>query len=200
MTSLKPRAEGVPEVARVSEGTAVSRRRSRTLLALMVVLALSAVAMAAFIFFDRDGTALPVEVEQTIDEFTLALEGQDEAALRAVVSDDFREAFHTFAHGIGSQAGEILPGERSSLNVVGTAAFTGADEWQIEHVGDPIVSGDRPWFVSVEENWTKCSYRDTGTGECSTFVTWKGTATYAVVEEGGVYQIADHVWVGLSEW
>lgn len=201
MTSLKPRAERAPEVARVPEGRAVTRRRSRTLLAVIVALALSAVAMAAWIVFDRDGaSALPVEVEQTIDEFILAYEGGDEAALRAVVSEDYRGAVHTLRHGIGSQTGEILLGGRSSGNVVGFAAEARANEWQIEQIGDPIVSGDRPWFVSVEENWTKCSYRDTATGECSAFVTWKGTATYAVVEEGGVYQIADYVWVGLSEW
>ena len=201
MTSVKPRFERSPEAAQVPEGTRASRRRSRTLLALMVVLALSAAAMAAWIVFDRDSaTALPVEVEQTIDEFIVAMEAGDEAALRAVVNDDFRRTLHTFKHGIGSQAGKILLHDRRSDNVVGVAASGLTDEFQIERIGDPIVSGDRPWFVSVEENATKCSYRDTETGECSAFVTWTGTATYTVVEEQGVYQIADKVWVGLAEW
>ena len=201
MTSVETRTERAPDVTQVPVETAVSRRRIRTLLVLVVVLAVTATALAAWIVADQDSAAaVPTEVEETIDGFILAYEAGDEAALRAVVTEDYRGAVHVLRHGIGSQAGEILLYDRSSATVVGFAADARTNEWQIEQVGDPVVSGDRPWFVSSEENWTKCSYRDPETGECSAFVAWKGTATYAVVEEGGNYRIADYVWVGLSDW
>jgi hypothetical protein len=60
---------------------------------------------------------------------------------------------------------------------------------RIEHVGQPLISGEIPWFVSVNENVSWRLERD------------RGMATYVIVEEGlGTFKIGNHNWVALAEF
>ncbi len=54
--------------------------------------------------------------------------------------------------------------------------------WSNEQVGDSIVTGDGPWFVSVEEIWAETDYR------------YDGQASYTIVEVDGVLKIANRYW------
>ena len=60
--------------------------------------------------------------------------------------------------------------------------------WTVEQVGDPIVTGEGPWFVSVEEIWEKPATH------------LEGQANYTIVEVDGVLKIANHYWAGLESY
>ena len=47
------------------------------------------------------------------------------------------------------------------------------------------MTGEGPWFVSVEENWEGTAARE------------EGQANYTIVEVDGVLKIANHYWAGL---
>lgn len=61
-------------------------------------------------------------------------------------------------------------------------------EWQNELVGEPIITGNGPWIVSVEENWTEWEAHS------------NGIATYVIVEEDDSLKIANHIWAGEREY
>jgi len=60
--------------------------------------------------------------------------------------------------------------------------------YTVHQVGDSIMTGEGPWFVSVEENWEETSYLYTG------------QANYTIIEVDGVLKIANHYWAGLRAY
>lgn len=57
-----------------------------------------------------------------------------------------------------------------------------------EHVGEPVIVGDGPWFVAVGENWSGGNVR----------WNFNGTRTYGIIDQGGTLRIATSYWVGLQ--
>jgi hypothetical protein len=62
----------------------------------------------------------------------------------------------------------------------------GAYDWQVTPVGEPVMAGDGPWFVSqvnrVEQNnWSEPV---------------EGISVVTIVDDGGVLRVADHTFFG----
>jgi hypothetical protein len=184
-----------PSPGDVTEHPVRSPRRSRGLLIAVAVLAVIAIglgiALIAQVSNDDDGTAVPDDVQTVLDEFMTAVENNDFEAMQSVVTDDFRRPFYE-----GDPAGTRL------MNEAGFA-LPDRDVWTIEdfefefyetdtavsdmeRVGDPIVQGDGPWYVSVAQIWK--NRRNA--------IQSDGIYTFAVVEEDGTLKIDDAYWAG----
>lgn len=62
-------------------------------------------------------------------------------------------------------------------------------EFEVERIGDPIVQGEGPWYVSVAENWEYPAQQ----------VQYESIYTYVVVvDTDDVLRIDDAYWVGHS--
>ncbi len=138
---------------------------------------------------------VPAEVEQLIDDYLAAWEGRDEAAIRAVTADDFVLNEYTYQNGGLGIGGESIDAGTTVLwlhvdgyDVEQIISVSFVEEWQNELVGEPIITGNGPWIVSVEENWTLWEAHS------------NGIATYVIVEEDGSLKIANHLWAGKREY
>jgi hypothetical protein len=166
--------------------------------AAIVILAIAMAGLAAWVVHDPAGeTVLPSEVEEVIDGFVRAVEEGDGVAFRAITTDDFTDIGRSYEQRLGAVAGDLVVGEWS-LSVAEYVAY--GSDWEVEQIGQPIVSGDGPWFVAVEENWFECLYEDAATGLCGLTIPYEGTANYMVVEENGTFKIAHHFWSGLLSY
>lgn len=167
-----------------------ANRRSRFLTIAVVVLATALVGLGAWVVFDQTGrseTAVPAEIAQLLDDYETAFNTYDGDAFRALVTDDFvvhDDIYYT----VGSELLMVSGSER--LDEAAGHLESGASElyeWQIELVGEPIVAGDGPWYVSQVEH---------ASGEGHEFV---GMSTYVVVDQDGTLKVADKNWVGFRD-
>lgn len=184
-----------PSPGEVAEHPTRSPRRSRGLLITVVVLAVVAmglgVALIAQISKGDDGTAVPADVQAVIDEFVLASENVDLEAMQAVVTDDFRRPFYEgdpAGKGLMTSGGVTLPEQDVWTMEDFEAEFWETDTavYEVERIGDPIVQGDGPWYVSVAQHWESPSL---GTQ-------FDAVYTFAVVDEDGTLKIDDAYWAG----
>ncbi len=178
MTSVKPPIE------EASTGQpSVSRNGLRALIATILALAVMVIALGAWIAYDQTTqAAVPTEIEQLLDDYLAAWEARDEAAFRSVVTEDFVINEYIY-HDDPIRGFGLSEHIRGDIDAVVNLAFNSA--WTNEQVGDPIVTGEGPWFVSVEENWQGTAVRE------------EGQANYTIVEVDGVLKIANHYWAGL---
>lgn len=129
-----------------------SPRRNRGLIVAVVVLAVIAIglgiALVAQTAGDDDSAAIPDDIQAVLDEYLVIWETHDYEALQALVTDDFR---HVNYQGVF----EEIP--YRDVRTIEMQAWMGRTEpppnLQIERVGEPIVRGDGPWYVSIAENW-----------------------------------------------
>ena len=134
---------------------------------------------------DGDGTA-GADIDQLLDDYLTAWEENDVAAFEAIVSD----RWYVLNEYIYEEVGSDFPVKVVSDNAEEAAFKVEFNSgWQIEQIGDRIITGDGPWFVSVAENWIP-------TGESET-IDLEGHASYAVVEQDGILKVTNHYWAGL---
>jgi hypothetical protein len=162
-------------------------RRNRLLTITVVVLVLAAVGLGSWIIYDATTdreASVTAEIDQLLDDYISAVSTNDAPAYLAVVTDDFvvndilyYQVGGTFVRGLSSETLDLLVPSME-------AAVT---EWQFELVGDPIVTGEGPWYVSLVEN-----ARNT-TEENHRYV---GVSTYVVVDDDGTLLVAEKTWVG----
>lgn len=166
-----------------------SPRRSRGLLVVVAVLAAIVVglgiALVAQSNDDGADTAMPNDVQVVLDEFLIAMETNDYEAMQAVVTDDFRRPWFegdpfgsTHHQGLYDLEDYFRDFEDEQAPV-----------FEIERLGDPIVRGEGPWYVSFAENWEYPAQQ----------VRYEAIYTYAVVvDTDGVLRIDDAYWAGHS--
>lgn len=164
-------------------------RRSRTLIALVVVLALVAAGLGGWIVYDQtrsSGTGMSDEVAQVLDDYGRAWEEKDATAMRAIVTDDFliNEYIYKYEVGEGLELFEHIGDDVNGIVFNGFLL-----DWQTEQVGEALVVGEGPWMVSIEENWLVPKG----------FLTshYDGVGTYVVVDDAGTLKIANHYWAGI---
>jgi uncharacterized protein (DUF2164 family) len=150
------------------------------------LLAITVVAVAAWMIYDEPAeteSVAPPEITQLIDDYLRAWEELDKEALQAAVTLDFviNEYYYEDATTRVFMIEHIVDDLEGALNT----GLNPARQWQTEQVGEPIITGDGPWFVSVRENWILEKSRG------------DGMATYVIVEDGGTLKIANHYWAGL---
>ncbi len=163
-------------------------RRGRLLPVAVVILTLAVMALGAWIIYDATrspSSALTPEIEQLLDDYLLAWENQDASALRATVTEDY--LLNEYIYEVGEDGVSMV--ERVEDDVRGVITLGFLFEWQTEQVGEAIVTGDGPWFVSVGENWV--------TPKGWFFTRYDGMASYVIVDDGGTLKIANHSWAGL---
>ncbi len=155
-------------------------RGRRFLLLALVVLAVAVVGLGTRVISDQATTGVDEEIQQLLDNYLTAWEVRDEAAVRSATTEDFVLKEYAYANSPFRVSYTV----NDDINGV---VRTGFDHvWTNEQVGDPIVTGEGPWFVSVEETWKwSAAYLE-------------GQATYTIIEVDGVLKIANHYWAGLE--
>ena len=162
-----------------------ARQQNRGLRIAVVVLALCALGLGAVVIRDvvsGDDAAVPEEITQLLEEFETAYDTNDGDLFRSIISEDYflTDEFYQ-------------PGDRTPNYTVAGPDYVGVRGvetygWQVERLGEPIVTGDGPWFVAVGEKWTEPPFTDT-----------VGTATYTNVTENGAMKIAKYYWAGVYD-
>ena len=127
------------------------------------------------------GTSGNAEVEQVLADYRAAWTEADADAFLDVVTDDF-----TIAESVYLQIGDDFDITSFETGRDATAAKIEDNVWEIEHVGEPVMVGDGPWFVSIGENWTGGNAR----------WVYNGTGTYGIIDQGGTLKIATVHWTG----
>lgn len=125
------------------------------------------------------------EVEQLLTRYQEAWANSDMDGFLAIVTKKF-----TRNESVYEQAGDGFDILSSSTKRDAVSSEVNHSRWQIEHVGEPQVVGDGPWFVTIGENWTQ--------GDTSSV--YRGTATYGITDQDGTLKIATYYWVGLLDW
>jgi len=148
--------------------------RIRFLVWAVIVLGVAVIAFAALAFLaDSDSTAasegtVSAEVDQLLDAYVAAWNDSDSEAFRSVISDDY--VIETGRY--GSFSGQM----QASL-------LGGVPGWHSEPIGEPIMVGDGPWYVSTGGLITADRFPPEGVASVSTF---------KIVDEGGVLKVAAH--------
>ena len=161
----------------------------------MVVFAVIAmglgIALIAQVSQGDDGTAVPDDVQAVIDEFLLASENYDDEAMQAVVTDSFRRPFYEgdpTGTGAMNSGGVRLP-EQDVWTIEDFEAEyfeTDIAIYDVDTIGDPIIQGDGPWYVSVAQHWESARLGHQ----------FDAIYTFAVVDENGTLKIDDAYWAG----
>jgi len=163
-------------------------RPNRLAFITIATLAVIAVALGIIVVYQAtndDGPdavqEVPDAVQAVLDDFTVAMENYDYEALQALVTNGFRRPFY-FGDPTGSSP------YRDVMRIEDYDFFE--DEvalYDIERLGEPIVRGDGPWYVSVAENWQQRTQA----------IREESISTYVVVvDRDGVLRIDDAYWVG----
>jgi hypothetical protein len=113
-------------------------------------------------------TAASAQVEQLLDAYSAAWADADAESFLALISDDY--VIETDLY--GSFTG---PDQARNLGTV--------PGWHSERLGDPLMVGNGPWYVSVGTSITAEAYPPEGVQSVSVF---------KVVENNGALEIAAH--------
>jgi hypothetical protein len=149
--------------------------RVRNLTITVIVLAVALIGLAAWTIYDlasESETAISGEVQTLVDDYLGAWNDHDPDAFMGLVTDDY-----SFA-GMG---GEWVAAAQVASDIAGAEG----SGWHVERVGEPIMSGDGPWFVSTAARFTGWTFGSEGVDGISQFV---------IVDDGGVLKIESHVY------
>jgi hypothetical protein len=155
-------------------------RPRRVAAIVLAVVALGLVTLVAGAFVLDDDSAAPTEVTVLLDEFATAYATEDTDLFGTIVTDDY-----TFTEDFYS-AGEPTPDFSAAGPLHAALDDIATSTWRVERLGDPIVVGDGPWFVSVGESWT------------DPFNRADGAAVYVVVDDQGTPKISRYFWAGVK--
>lgn len=161
------------------------------------ILGLVAVLAVGWVVYDLATTPrVPPGVDRAIDDYLAAWEARDADAIRAVTSEGITEfQLNEFIYSQGWDPADLDAVrvyhfvDDVDVDSIITGSFP-TTQWDTERGGDVVVTGDGPWFVSFPETWIETSDDEVTTLE--------GIALYVVVEEDGVFRVANHVWSGLD--
>jgi hypothetical protein len=151
---------------------------NRFLIALVVVLAAAVVGLGAWLIIDQTSSsdvATTDEVQQLIDDYHDAWNDHDGDAYLELVTDDAVFVTSLASTPAATQARTISAGERT--------------DWQVEPVGEPIMTGDGPWYVAQANRLTAAVYPDDG---------YEGLSILTIVDDDGTLLVDRHLYVGQS--
>ncbi len=154
-------------------------------LAAVALLVAALVGVSTRVLSDQGTTSPDEEIQLLLGDYLTAWETKDEAAVRSVT---IGEAFviNEYAYTFDSVGFRLNYHVVDNVDGVISEGF--GYNWSTEHVGDLMVTGEGPWFVSVEEIWEETGY------------SYKGQANYTIVEVDGEFKIANHYWAGLRSY
>ena len=177
MTTLTDR-EGNTTTTTEERGdqTGHPERGNRTLTAIVIALAVALVGLGAWVIIDRNSTpetAPSDEVSQLWDDYIDAWNNYDGDAFLQLTTSDY-----TF---VTEQGTATAAEQASEINLLGNYG------WHVTDVGEPLMAGDGPWYVTqvnLVENAT--SARGGGSTE--------GISVLTIVDDGGVLRVANHTF------
>ena len=177
ITTERPPADELP-----SEG---HRDRHRIVYVVTAILAVATVVLGGILLFgddSGDGASMPSEVEQVLDQYLEAAATGDFEAFEAVVTPEFRRPMY-----LGNLYGGPPDRDVDDIEYF-RDEYDGTRGYEIERIGDPIVRGDGPWFVSFAETW---NYPPQD-------LQYETISTYALVERDGTILIDDAYRVEIA--
>jgi hypothetical protein len=157
-----------------------ARHRNRLLTITVTALAVALLGLGVWVIYDQatsPETAVTEEIQTLVDDYLAAWNDYDEEALLQLVTADYTLDMVGRADSLTLQAEEA------------SALFSTleANDWNEVAIGEPIMAGKGPWYVSQVEHFTSPSYGPRGAD---------GVSTFTVVDDGGMLKVARHDYVG----
>ena len=148
----------------------------RVLVGLVLVLAAALVGLGAWTIVDRAATAdtaVTDEIQQLLDDYHTAWNTWDGDAYRALMTED----------GVHVIPGRTMSAAQQATVVEGLERVG----WHVEAIGEPIMTGDGPWYVAQAHLLTADTDPEEGR---------QGLSTLTIVDDGGTLRISRHVYTG----
>lgn len=168
MTTVTERPEALPTAG---EG------RTRGLIITVVILAVALLGLGVWAVYDATAepeTAVTEEIQQLMDEYDLAWENDDAETFLSVVTEDFTMRSERYGSWSAEQQAAVLD----------DAIHHG---WHSEVIGEPIMTGDGPWYVAQV---TYLTTTDSLLPEEGVY----GISTLKIVEADGVLKVGRHTF------
>lgn len=176
MTTLTDR-EG-----KTTAGTGVDSGRTdhpgtsnRTMKAIVIALAVALVGLGAWVIIDRSSTsdtAPSDDVAQLWSDYTDAWNNYDGDAFLALVTPEY-----TFVNGDSTTNAESQARSIASASSV---------DWNVTMIGEAIMVGDGPWYLSQANRIEMSSLPEP----------IEGISVLTIVDVGGVLKVAGHAFYG----
>lgn len=162
---------------RSMSSTTTTGARHQVLIIIAIVLVAAGAGVGAWVVNDRMSTNTSVinDVAQLLDDYSAAWNDWDGEAFLTLVTDE--ATFRTAAGTTGAH-------EQADL----IDSF-GSSNWHIDRVGEPVISGDGPWYVAQPVHLSASTYPAAG---------YDGIATFTIVDVDGMLRVADHAYTGES--
>ena len=176
MTALTKPPEKV-ETGQLDRAKSQIRRLTITVIALVVAL----LGIGAWVIFDQTvtpETAATEEIQILVDDYLAAWNSYDEEAFLEHVTASYT------LDAVGRASSLTLTAEETA------ALFDTleANDWREAAIGEPIMTGEGPWYVSLVEDFTSLEgYGPEGAD---------GVSTFTIVAEDDILRIARHDYVG----
>jgi hypothetical protein len=154
--------------------------RSRLLTVTVIVLAVVVLGLGAWTVYGMSSTTETqptADVQRVVDNYLAAWNSYDGEAFRELVTDDY------VLDMVGITESETMHVDEASELVNGLEAF----EWNEAVIGEAIMTGDGPYYVSAVEHFTAPGYGPQGVD---------GISTFTVVNDGGTLRVARHDYTG----
>lgn len=149
--------------------------RVRNLTVAVIVLAASLIGLSAWTLYQvvtHSDTAISSEVQTLVDDYLAAWNEYDGEAFRELVTDDY-----SFA--------AMGDSPISVAQVASNIESAQGSGWHVEIVGQPIMTGDGPWYVATGHRFTGWTFGSEGV---------EGMSQYVIVDDGGVLKIQSQVY------
>jgi len=150
-------------------------RGNRTLKAIVIALTVALVGLGSWVIIDHSSTsdtAPSDDVAQLWNDYTDAWNNYDGDAFLALVTPGY-----TFVNGQSTTNAESQARSIANASTV---------DWHVTMVGEPIMAGDGPWYVS-QANRIEMS---------SLPAPLEGISVLTIVDVGGVLKVANHTFYG----
>ena len=158
----------------------LAKRPNRFLTVAVVVLTGVVLALGAWVVYEQTSspeTAVTEEIQTLVDDYMATWNNQDGEAFLELITADY--VLHM-------TSGSVSMSEHAEEARWTLEALEGR-EWSETVIGEPIMTGPGPWFVSLVEHFTAPGYGPEGAD---------GVSTLTIVDDGGTLKVARHTYVG----
>jgi hypothetical protein len=157
----------------------------RTILYLAIVALIATSSCSSSDSSSDSGSELPADVAQVVEDYINAATAQDADAWRETITDSFINRRGQYVSGAQKRVEDASYTETADPYAK-RIEFYPALEY--EQVGDFLVTGDGPWFVTVRQRFIERSEPDD--------IWFEGNATFVVVERDGDMKVDAEYWAG----
>ena len=161
----------------------------RTILYLAIVALIATSSCSSSDSSSDSGSELPADVPQVVEDYINAITAQDLDAWRETLTDDYIHRRGMYSPETQKRwEGDSYEEDTADPYAKRIEFFT---PLEYEQLGDPFVTGDGPWFVTIHQRWP-----DADKDKPGPMIGFEGNATYVVVERDGVMKVDAEYWAG----